>query len=180
MLSWLRSISATNVCKGLCVNGNLSWNLWLTQVIIMKLIVSQEIPKPCCVNYIKFIFVNYLCTIKSYLWQEGCMCLAYAYKLLSTNRFRKGRACATFVSWQDISIEIHVCAVWKMLKQWSTQRKCRESSEKTKPAQLSTWCSHLKLLEIWVSRNTILLVWTTRDWKEQLDQKIDMRHWLQR
>ena len=89
----------------------------------MKFIVSQEIPKPCCVNYIKFIFVNYLCTIKSYLWQEGCMCLAYAYKLLSTNRFqysypihnwhchgnRKGRACATFVSWQDISIERNPC-----------------------------------------------------------------------
>ena len=106
-----------------------------------------------------------------------------SYTQLALPWKQKGRACATFVSWQDISIEIHVCAVWKMLKQWSTQRKCRESSEKTKPAQLSTWCSHLELLEIWVSRNTILLVWTTRDWKEQLDhkyQKINMRHWLQR
>ena len=31
---------------------------------------------------------NYLCTIKSYLFQEGCMCFAYAYKLLSINCFQ--------------------------------------------------------------------------------------------
>jgi len=87
--------------------------------------------------------------------------------------------------------------VQKTPKQQSTlpQNKCRgKSSEKIKPALLSTCCCAIsfnccelihRLLQILFAKKTIFLpVGTTRGWTKQLDhnkyRKVDMRHWLRR